>query len=133
MEKPYITIDELRKIKPKMVSSEMMEELATRFELATSFASSCELGKMTEDLMWVGESIDNLPKSDKSLSKEERRRKEILLLKKEILDKIKDAREKNEKGQELHHTMVYGLLTSLGEKHPYLMALIQSNLRWSSF
>lgn len=60
MGKEYITIDELRKIKPKMVSSEMMEELATRFQLATSFASSCELGKMTEDLMWVGESIDNI-------------------------------------------------------------------------
>ncbi len=89
-----------------------------------------ELQKEIQD---VCESIAHLPKSDKSLSKEERRRREVLLLKKEILDKIKDAREKNRKDQELHNTMVYGLLTSWGETHPYLMSLVQSNLRWNAF
>ena len=81
----------------------------------------------------VSESLDNLPKADDSLSGEERRRRAVLLLKKDILGKIKDAREKNEKDKELHNTMVYGLLTSWGEKHPYLMALVQSNLRWNAF
>ncbi|MFC2013632.1 hypothetical protein ACFLU8_01960 [Chloroflexota bacterium] len=81
----------------------------------------------------VNESIDNLPKSDESMSKEEKRRREVFLLKKDILYKIKDARENNEKDKELYHTMDYGLLTSLGETHPYLMALIKSNLRWNAF
>jgi len=81
----------------------------------------------------VCESLDNLSKSDDPLPKEERRRREVLLLKKDILEKIKDAREKNEKDQELYNIMVYGLLTSWGEKHPYLMSLVKSNLRWSSF
>jgi len=89
-----------------------------------------ELQKEIQD---VCESIDNLPKSDKSLSKEERKCRAVLLLKKELLDKIKDAREKNDKNAELHHSMVYGLLTSWGETHPYLMSLVQSNLRWSAF
>ena len=95
-------------------------------------------GKMTDEdlqkaMQEVSEGLDNLPKSDDSLSKEERRRKEVLLLKKDTLDKIKVAREKNDKDQELYNTMVYGLLTSMGEKHPYLMSLVKSNLRWSAF
>lgn len=89
--------------------------------------------ELQKEIQNIAESIDNLPESDKSLSKKERRNKEVLLLKKDILEKIKDAREKNEKDKELQNTMAYGLLTSLGEKHPYLMSLLQSNLRWSSF
>ncbi len=89
-----------------------------------------ELRKTIQD---VCESIENLPESDKPLSKEERKRRQILLMKKDILSKIKEAREKNELGDELYHTTVYGLLVSLGEKHPYLMGLVQSNIRWGSF
>ena len=81
----------------------------------------------------VSEELDSLPKSDDSLSGEERKSKHVLLLKKETLDKIKVAREKNDKDQELHNIMVYGLLTSWGDKHPYLMSIVRSNLRWSSF
>jgi len=81
----------------------------------------------------VSESIANLSKPDDPLSKEERRRREVLLLKKDVLDKIKDAREKKDKSKELQHTMTYGLLTAWGEKHPYLMSLVQSSIRWSGF
>ena len=89
-----------------------------------------QLQKLIQD---VSESLDQLSDPDKSLTKEERNRKQILLLKQETLCKIKEAREKNQKDQEILHTANYGLLTSLGEKHPYLMHLIKSNLRWSSF
>lgn len=88
---------------------------------------------LQKEIRDISESIDNLPESDESLSKEERRRRAVLLLKKDILDKIKDAKEKNDKNAELHHSMVYGLLTSWGEKHPYLMGLVQSNFRWNAF
>jgi len=89
--------------------------------------------ELQKEIRDVSESIDNLPKSNESLSKEERRRREVLLLRKEILNKIKDAREKNDKSKELHNTMVYGLVTSWGETHPYLASLVQSNLRWNAF
>ena len=89
--------------------------------------------ELQKEIRDVGEGIENLSMPDQSLSKEETKRKNVLLVKKDILEKIKDARENNEKDKELQNAMLYGLLTSLGEKHPYLMALVQSNLRWSSF
>ena len=89
--------------------------------------------ELQKEIQNICESIGNLPESDEALSKEERRNKVILSLKKDILENIKDAREKNERDKELQNTMAYGLLTSLGEKHPYLMSLLQSSLRWSSF
>ena len=89
--------------------------------------------ELQRELQNISEAIDRLSNSDEPLTKQEKRRKHILLLKKETLQKIKEAREKNQKDQELLHTANYGLLTSLGEKHPYLMHLIKSNLRWSSF
>ena len=92
--------------------------------------TDAELQKLIQD---VCESIDSLPKSDKPLSKEERKRKAVLLLKKDVLGKIKEAREKNEKDNELYNTMVYGLLTTVGEKNLYLASLLKSNIRWSMF
>ena len=89
--------------------------------------------ELQKTIQEVCESIENLPESDKHLSKEERKLKVILSMKKDILNKIKEAREKNELSDELYHTTVYGLFESLGEKHPYLMSLVQSNLRWNSF
>ena len=91
-----------------------------------------ELQKLIKE---VSNDIGSLSSSPpgKPLPENERRRKEILLIKKEILGKIKEARENNEKDKELHNTIFYGLLTSMGEKHPYLMGLVKSNLRWSGF
>jgi len=89
--------------------------------------------ELQKEIQNVSESIDNLSKPDDPLSKEERRHRAVLLLKKDILDKIKDAKGKNDKNAELHHSMVYGLLTSWGEKHPYLMSLVQSSFRWNAF
>jgi len=89
-----------------------------------------ELQQAIQDL---SESIDSLPKSDKPLSKEERRRREMLLIKKEVLHRIKEAREKKNTSQELYHSVYYGLLTSWGEKHPYWVGLIMSHFRWGAF
>ena len=89
--------------------------------------------ELLQEIKEVDEGIDNLPKSDKSLSKEERRHKGVLLMKKDILDNLKIAREKGDKDQELYQTMTYGLVSSWGETHPYLMSLVQSNLRWNAF
>ena len=87
-----------------------------------------ELQKLIKE---ASSDIDSLSSSPpgKPLPENERRRKEILLIKKEILGKIKEARENNEKDKELDNIIFYGLLTSMGEKHPYLMSLVKSNLR----
>jgi len=88
---------------------------------------------LQEAIREVSESLDNLPKSADSLSKEDKRRRQLLLLKKETLDRIKAAREKNDKDEELYNIMLYGLLTSWGKKHPYFISLVRPNLRWSAF
>ena len=89
--------------------------------------------ELQQTIQEVSESLDKLSDPDKPLTKGETRRRQILLYKKEILQKIKVAREKNNVSQEMAHTVTYGLLTSLGEKHPYLMYLLQSKFRWNIF
>ena len=89
--------------------------------------------ELEQEVREVNEGLKGLPESDKPLSKEDMRRKQVLLLKKDTLEKIKDAREKNEKNEELYYAMFYGLLTSWGEKHPYLASLVKANFRWNMF
>ncbi len=89
--------------------------------------------ELQQTIQEVSESLDKLSDPDQPLTKEEERRRRILLYKKEILQKIKEAREKNNIRQEHAHTLTYGLLTSLGAKHPYLMYLLQSKFRWNVF
>ena len=81
----------------------------------------------------VNEGLKVLPESDKTLSKDDMRHKQVLLLMKDTLEKIKDARAKNQKSEELYNSMFYGLLTSWGEKHPYLASLARANFRWNMF
>lgn len=89
-----------------------------------------ELQQTMQDL---SQSIDKLSDPDKPLTKEDSRHRQLLLLRRETLQKIKEAREKNNVSQEMTHTVTYGLLSSLGEKHPYLMYLLQSKFRWNVF
>ncbi len=85
-----------------------------------------ELQQTIQDL---GKDVDKLSSSDNPLTKEESRRRQILLLKRETLQRIKEAREKNDKNQELYNTMAYSLLTSFGEKHPFLLHFMESKFR----
>ena len=89
--------------------------------------------ELQQTIQELSEGIDKLSDPDKPLTKEESRRQQILLLRKETLQKIKEAREKRNVTQEMAHAVTYALLTSLGEKHPYLMYLLQSKFRWSVF
>ena len=89
--------------------------------------------ELQEAIQEVTDSINNLPKANKPLSKEERQYREALLLKKEILDRIKVAKEKGRTDDELYNSVFYGMLTSWIGKHPYLMSLVQSNFRWNAF
>ena len=89
--------------------------------------------ELQEETREVSESIDKLSNSDKPLTKEEKRHERMLLVRRQLLDRIKEAREKNDKDQELKSTMEYALLTSMGEKYPYLIPLIRSRIGWHVF
>ena len=89
--------------------------------------------ELEQALQKLSESIEELSDPEKPLSKEERKHQYILLLKKETLQKLKQAREKNDKHQEFQHAAMYGLLTSWGEKHPFLLHLARIKLRWAMF
>lgn len=64
--------------------------------------------------------------SERELSNQDKRHINILLLKKETLEKLKAAREKGRSHQEFSLTITYGLLTSIGEKYPFLIPFIKS-------
>ena len=89
--------------------------------------------ELQQKLQNTSESLDKLPDSDKPLSKEERRRKHMLLLKKETLLRIKLAKEKKDLNQEIKCNMDYALLEEFGEKHPLLLHLARVKLRGHIF
>jgi len=89
--------------------------------------------ELQQELQNISESIDKLSKSDAPLTKQEKRRKHFLLLKKETLLRIKQAKEKSDVNQELKINMDYGLLTSFGERHPLLLHLARIKFRGQIF
>ena len=70
---------------------------------------------------------------EKPLSKQARNRKMLLELQKEALKKIKTAKEKGNFSQEVRAGIDYTLLTQFGEKHPFLMNFIKSQIGWFGF
>lgn len=82
--------------------------------------------ELQQTIQGLTESIDGLSDPDKPLTKEDKKEKNRLLLRRDVLERIKGAREKNDKNAELSYTATYGLLTSFGEKHPFLMRMVRS-------
>jgi hypothetical protein len=79
----------------------------------------------------ASEQIEKLPDDpDKPLTKEEKNRKLILGLQVETLNRIKEAKEKGNLQQEVKAGMDYTLLTKYGEKHPFLMHFLKSQMHW---
>ena len=89
--------------------------------------------ELQQELQNISESIDKLSDSDDSHTKQEKRRKHILLLKKEALLRIKQAKEKGDTNQELKSNMDYGLVTAFGERHPLLLHLARIKFRGNIF
>ncbi len=81
----------------------------------------------------IKEQIEALSDPEKSLSKEERTRKVILQMKRDTLERIKSAKEKGNLQQEIRAGMDYTLLCNYGEKHPFLMNFIKSQIGWYGF
>jgi uncharacterized membrane-anchored protein len=86
--------------------------------------------ELQQTIQELTESIDELSDTDQPLTKEEKKRKQILVIKREVLRKIKEDREKGKTYDEIYNSIYYNLLTSWGEKHPYLASLVMRNFRW---
>ena len=85
--------------------------------------------ELQEEIQNLSEAIDKLSKSEDPLTKQEKRRKYILPLKKDTLERIKQAKEKKDQSQELKCNIDYALLEEYGEKHPILLHLARMKLR----
>ena len=89
--------------------------------------------ELEQTLQDLSQDIDRLSNAEKPLTKEEKRHQQVLSVQREILLKIKNARQKNSMTEEMRHTMLYSLVTSLGEKHPYLMSILIADHKWNTF
>ena len=84
--------------------------------------------EIQQEIQNLNETIDKFSKSD-SLTKQEKRRQYILPLQKEVLQRMKQAKEKKDQSQELKCNLDYALLEEFGEKHPILLHLARMKLR----
>jgi len=85
--------------------------------------------ELEQEIQNLGEAIDKLAKAEGPLTKQEKRRRHILPLKKDILQRMQQAREKKDRNQELKCSMDYALLEEFGERHPILLHLARIKLR----
>ena len=79
---------------------------------------------MDKALQEVSEQIKKMPEDEKSLSKEERNHRQLLLSQQNALEKMKFAREKGDTNLEAQCAVAYGMLTSWLGKYPYLLRLL---------
>jgi len=80
--------------------------------------------QLQQALQEVSAGLDKLSNSEKPLTKEEASYRKRLVMRKYVLDKIKEAKGKDQKDDELYNCTVYGLLVPWGEKHPILMNIM---------
>jgi hypothetical protein len=80
----------------------------------------------------IEQEIEKLSASDnKPLSPSEKKRLRLLLTKKNVLEKIQQAKQSNNIREETEHSATYGLLCSYGDKHPLLLHFMKIKLRAS--
>jgi hypothetical protein len=87
-----------------------------------------ELDRLVDDITGQLEGLVDDP--EKPLGRKERRRRVLLLAKKEALERLKAAREHGDLNKETRASLDYSLLTEYGEKHPLLFNIIRSQLGW---
>ena len=80
--------------------------------------------QLQQALEEVSEDMDKLSNSEKPLTKEEEKYRKKLVMRKYVLSKIKEAKDKSHKDDELYNSTVYGLLVPWGENHTILMNIM---------
>jgi hypothetical protein len=90
--------------------------------------------ELKEKLQEVAADIDKLSNLDRPLTKEEEKDRGRLRYRKYVLDRIKEAREKHRKDDEVFNSAVYEMLVSWGERRPLLMVIMTHLMRikWGS-
>ena len=79
----------------------------------------------------TSEQIDQLSSDpEKKLTRQERSRKIVLQAKLQTLEKIQVAKEKGNFNQEVKAGVDYALLCKYGEKHPFLLNFLKSQMTW---
>ena len=87
-----------------------------------------EIAMMTEE-QWketmkeVTGELEKLSDLERPLTKDEEKHRGKYRIRKYVLDKIKEAGDKNSKSDELYNTTYYQMLVPWGEKHPVLFFL----------
>ena len=71
----------------------------------------------------VGGELDKLANLERELTGEEEKHRRKLRVRKYVLDKIKEAKDKGQRSDELYNTTYYQMLVPWGEKHPVLFFL----------
>ncbi|MBL7126924.1 MAG: hypothetical protein ISS58_06985 [Dehalococcoidales bacterium] len=74
-------------------------------------------------LQELGGELDHLSSLERPLTKEEEKHRKRLQFRKYVVDRIKEARAKGQKSDELFNTTYYSMLVPWGEKHPLLFFL----------
>jgi len=85
--------------------------------------------EIDREIQKLDEDFKNLSAPGKTLTKEESRRKSLIGLKKSTLEKIKEAKAKNQPDRELKLNMDYSVLCTHGHRHPFLLYLIHARVR----
>jgi hypothetical protein len=67
---------------------------------------------------------------EESLAKKDRNRKIVLQAKLQTLKRMQVAKEKGNFNQEVKAGVDYALLCKYGEKHPFLMNFVKSQMTW---
>jgi hypothetical protein len=85
--------------------------------------------ELREEFRNVKDELNRLAQSEKPLTKEEKRLKFALEQSKDVLRRIKETKDKEDKMQEVRHTADYNLLKSYGKRHPLLLHILRIKLR----
>ena len=85
--------------------------------------------ELQQTIKELSEGIDTLSKSEKPLTRDEKKYRGRLLRRRAILSRIMEAREKNQKDEEIYHAAIYEMLMSWGEGHPVLMGIMMHFMR----
>ena len=88
--------------------------------------------QLKEAIQGVSGELAGLANLERSLIREEEKHRNRLRFRKYVLDKIKEAKDENQRSDELYNTTYYNMLVPWGEKHPILFFLLMRIIkaRW---
>ncbi len=88
--------------------------------------------ELTDAIKDVEGNLESLKKAE-PLGKQEKRRRNVLEMRRDTLLKIKEAREKGDKSEEFRQIGMYGLLTASEGKHPMFLRMARQRFGMNLF